>query len=78
VVWVQIPVLLIYFPYKQVLVAEATSAYIKKKDTEYGYGEDDNNDNDKSEWPNDQGYLLAILNPSDLKVHPIPIFGDGA
>jgi hypothetical protein len=44
------------FTKQQVLVAEATSAYIKKKDSEYGYGEDDGDDggdDDKLEWPND-------------------------
>jgi len=67
------------FTKQQVLVAEATLAYIKKNDTEYGYSEDnDDDDDDKSEWPNDRGHLRAILNPSGLKVHPIPIFSDEA
>ena len=54
------------FTKQQVLVAEAISAYIKKKDSEYGYGEDDDDDDDddKAVWPNDRVYLLAILNPN--------------
>jgi len=65
------------FTKQQVLIAEATSAYIKKKGTEYGYGEDNNDDDDdKSEWPNDRSYLQATLNPSGLEVHPIPNFSD--
>ena len=70
------------FTKQQVLVTEAISAYIKKKDSEYGFGEynddddDDDDDDDKSQWPNDRYFLHAILNPSGLEVHPI--FGDEA
>ena len=67
------------FTKQQVLVAKATLAYIHKKDSEYGYDDDDDESDEKIYWMNDRVLLLNVLNPSDSqkakKDHPI--FGDG-
>jgi len=61
----------------QVLVAEATLAYIQKMDSIYGSGEDDYDDDDEViDWLNDRSLLRVVLNPGFSKEHPI--FGDVA
>ena len=59
----------------QVLVAEATLAYIQKMDSIYGSGEDDYDD-EVIHWLNDRSLLRVVLNPGFSKEHPI--FGDVA